>query len=1403
MKSIEDFLSELSDLDIKLYTDGQRLRCDAPKGTLTSTLQSQLVERKTEILTFLRRANLDDSGDRAQPLPTIVPNLDERYQPFPLTDVQQAYWVGRNRDFELSNIATHGYMELESANVEVERFENAWHQLIERHETLRMIVHPDGRQQILAQVPAYKIKRLDLRGHTPEHVASQLTQIREQLSHQVLPADQWPLFEIQASLLDQHKVRFHLSFDFLIADSWSFNIILGELVEFIQSPDSVKFPRLDLSFRDYVLAEIALRDSPLYQSSKEYWLNRIPTLPPAPELPLSKNLAAVKQPRFRRRRGTLEPDIWQRLKRRANQSSLTPSGLLLAAFAEVLTLWSKSPRFTLNLTLFNRLPLHPQVNQITGDFTSLTLLAIDHSEQDSFAVRSRRIQKQLWDNVEHRHFSGVQVLRELARIQKNSSGVLMPVVFTSTLINDNFNRDQDRAKHPSISELGDVVYSVSQTPQIYLDHQVYEQAGSLIFSWDAVEELFPAGLLDDMFAAYSRFLERLIDEDELWHTSTRQLLLPVQLEQLAIPNATDTPIPETALLHSLFFEQAQQQPQRIAIATPNRTLTYQEVSDRALTLAHHLRQQGSRPNQLVAIVMEKGWEQVVAALAVLASGAAYVPIDPDLPTERRSHLLEQTDVQWVLTQSHLDSSLDWSKTITRLCVDTSEPASVLSRLDWVQQPDDLAYVIYTSGSTGKPKGVMIDHRGAVNTILDINQRFQVSANDRVLTLSSLSFDLSVYDIFGVLAAGGTIVIPDPSEAKDPAHWVQLMVEQQVTIWNSVPALMQMLVDYSAVHPKMVCKTLRLVLLSGDWIPLSLPDQIKALAETVNVISLGGATEASIWSILYPIEAVDPNWKSVPYGRPMANQHFYVFNEALELLPMWVPGQLYIGGIGLAKGYWRDEEKTSASFIIHPVTDERLYNTGDLGFYLPDGDIAFIGRSDFQVKVQGYRVELGEIEATLKQLAVVKEAVVQAIGEQQHSKRLVAYVVLHPSSAETAETPEALRQRLKETLPEYMVPSNFVFLETLPLTPNGKIDRRALPTPIEQTTSHLQTQKIERKWLTVQITQLVKRELNLETIDPNANLLELGATSIDIVRIANLLEQQFHYRLKIKDLIRFSTIAALVKHYEEHLLQETVYEDIEWLNKGNQNQSLLNFKVLSDLEERQQFKELQLGLRRVESAAPNLQLITPDLNRDLKQKYLKRRSYRKFTKQPISFEQFSQFLSCWQQLWFDGKPKFQYASAGGLYPVQPYLYVKPDRIEGISPGIYYYHPAEHQLLLLSNAEIDRTIHAVSNQLIFDESAFSIFLIGQLAAIAPMYGELSRDFCLIEAGLMSQLLDMSASNHQIGLCHIGVCDFEPVQHLFTLDDSHIYLYCLLGGQINPHEEIELDSVSASNDWEEGAL
>jgi amino acid adenylation domain-containing protein len=1055
-------------------------------------------------------------------LPAIDLAPEQRYRPFPTTDVQQAYWVGRNLATASLNVGNHGYIEVAARGLDIPRFNQAMQRLIERHEMLRAVMLEDGQQQILARVPAFAATLVDLRGKDSAEVARSLQRLRQEMDHQLLPAEHWPAFDLRIVLLDGQAPRLHLSVESLFVDAWSMHLLVQECVQLYQHPHE-ELPPLELSFRDYVLAEARVQETDLFQRAAHYWNERLPGLPPAPELPLNRGPLPAA-PRFIHREARLEATHWQHLKQLAARAGLTPSCILLAAFSEILSTWCRHPRFSLNLSTFHRLPLHPQVNKIVGDFTSLVVLAIDHSAP-TFEQRARRIQEQLWRDLEHSVYSGVRVLRELARQQGNPTAAVLPIVFTSLLI-------QDTAS-PVQAPWQETLYCVSQTPQVWIDHQVLETHGCLVFHWQVIEALFPPGLIDAMFAAYCQLLHRLATTEEVWQAACIPLLPRDQQELLARMNATAAP-PADGLLHELFRQQVRQRPQQAAVVTAARTVTYAEVRYGSLLLAHQLRNAGAQPDQLVAIVMEKGWEQVVAALAILEAGAAYLPIDPGLPAERLHYLLQHGEVRLVLTQSTLAQRIAWPARIHCLCVDTIELQGLdAPELQPVQRPDNLAYVIYTSGSTGLPKGVMIDHRGAVNTILDMNARFHVDQHDRVLALSEFTFDLSVYDIFGTLAAGGTIVMPTSDAVRDPMAWIELLKKERVTIWNTVPALLKLLVEFAEEQTLDPGETLRLALLSGDWIPLTLPERLQRLQPGAQVISLGGATEASIWSIFYPVETLDPTWKSIPYGRPLTNQRFYVLNDAFEPCPVWVPGQLYIGGIGLARGYWRDEEKTRASFVLHPTTGERLYRTGDLGRYLPDGTIEFLGREDLQVKIQGYRIELGEIEATLARHPQVQDVVVAARGEALGEKSLIAYIVAHPS-AQPGDS--QLRHFLEERLPAYLLPSAFVHLERLPLTANGKVDRQALPAPLSRAVWQ-QAAPLPATPLVAEVRQILCEVLKVPALDAHTSLLEYGAISLDILRIANLLQSRLHIRLNPGQIYRFPTLDALVRHCTEVLAEK--------------------------------------------------------------------------------------------------------------------------------------------------------------------------------------------------------------------------------------------------------------------------
>jgi amino acid adenylation domain-containing protein len=1382
---------------------------------------------------LIARARAVQAGDGLwSPQPPIVPDAERRYEPFPLTDVQQAYWIGRSGSFELGNVASHNYLEMDIPGLDVRRFNDSLLRVIERHDMLRAFVLPEGRQQVLREVHPYEMEILDLRACDPVERRARLDDVRRTLSHQVLPTDRWPLFEFRVSLLDDERVRLHFSLDYLLVDAWSTAIIFRELTDFYRDP-GLRLPALELSFRDCVLAEQGSESSPAYRRSWEYWSRRLPDLPPAPELPLAQRPDRLESPKFVRRRASLTEDRWRRLKEQAVRRGLTPSGVLLAAYAEVLATWSRRQRFTINLTLFGRPPLHPEILDVVGDFTSLSLLAVDHSPAATFRLRARAIQERLWDDLDHRHVGGVRVLRELARRQQKRAESLMPVVFTSTLVHHGAQPPTPSGALEKALEV-ELGYSISQTPQVWLDHQVQEERGALTFNWDSVDEIFPPGLLDDMFGAYLQLLDRLVDDDGIWEAPALRLVPAEQLAIRARVNATQA-TPSEGMLQTLFLRQVPARGDRPAVITLRRTLSYSELDRRSLALAMRLREQGARPNRLVAVVMEKGWEQVVAVLGILRAGAAYLPIEASLPAERRRVLLEQGEAELAVTQPWLAPVLEWPPGVKVLTVDDAEPpAASENDLPSDPRPEDLAYVIFTSGSTGQPKGVMIDHRGALNTVTDVNRRFGVSPADRVLGLSSLSFDLSVYDIFGLLGAGGCLVLPEPGAARDPARWADLIEREQVTLWNSVPALMEMLVEHASSVRRSALAPLRLSLLSGDWIPVGLPDRIRALNPELQVLSLGGATEASIWSILYPIERVDPEWTSVPYGMPMVNQTFHVLDDALADRPVGVPGELFIGGVGLARGYWRDDEKTSARFIRHPCTGERLYRTGDLGRYLADGNIEFLGREDFQVKIQGVRIELGEIETALERHPAVRTGVVIAAGEGRANRRLVAYVVPEsagPPRADVGEHPPAARlgrllaclQRLRlpgSPLPKYRYPSAGTlypvqtYVHVRPgcvegiaagtyyyhpgdhslvlLSPEASIDR-SHPAEVNQPVFEKPAFSI---FLVGQLAAIapiyggLARDFCLLEAGYMTQLLMLSAPT-DGIGLRPLGQLAFE---RIRDAFALDKGHVLLHSLEggavdDNGATDSSEETAEAAGVGQHRGlpatgELPGEPLLSDDLERLQFKLSEPGLRRDLAKRPNVELAGGELDAARLAAFSARSSHRHFLHEPLPFGRLSGLLACLRRVDLPPRPqpKYGYPSAGDLYPVQTYLYVKPGRVEGLPGGTYSYQSQEQSLVLLAGEPpIGPGVHADVNREVFQESAFSLFLIAQLRAMEPVHGDLARDFCLLEAGCMGQLLMTVAPEHGIGLCPVGSLEFSAIRQFFSLDDGQVLVHSLLGGPL----------------------
>ncbi|OIJ88638.1 hypothetical protein BIV25_36335 [Streptomyces sp. MUSC 14] len=1102
-------IDSLIAMDIR-QTLARRLGVDLP---LPELLDGRSV---TGIVGAVRAARATGADRTAASGVTLVADGAARHEPFPLTDLQQAYLVGRTDAFELGNVSTSFLVEVDLDETDLDRLAASFRHLVDRHDMLRAVVSGDRHQRVLAEVPDYSIATVDLRTcHDAERVR-RLAEIREEMRDQVFDTEVWPLFDVRASLLDARTTRLHVHFDALIIDGRSAGVLFREWAQAYRSGTPAT-PVPAVTYRDYVLAA-AETDAASREKSLAYWRARVSSLPPAPRLPLRPG-PAPRRPVFTHRTARIESGAWQRFKDNAAAAGLSPSAALCAAYARVLGAWSASPRFTLNLLAFNRRPLHDDVGRIVGNLSATTLLEVDAAPAEDFTSGATRLQNRLLADLEHGHVSGVEVLRELNRTRGGTGLASMPVVFTST-IGFSGQGDGERGALTALTELGACGRPVSssvRTPQVWLDHQALEEAGELVLNWDVVEEVFPDCVVDGMWDAYLDLVRDLCGA-QAWRRPPSVPAPVADLEVRRAVNATDGPVP-AELLHDAFLRRAAARPDAPAVITAARTLSYGEVDRRSDRIARWLTDRGAGPGVLVGIVMDKGWEQVVAALGVLKAGAAYVPVDAAMPGRRLRTIMESAGVELVLTRSAVADGLGLPAGTRALHVDT-EPADTGATGSLPPSPagpHDLAYVIFTSGSTGVPKGVMIEHTGAVNTIQDINDRYGVSARDRVLALSALNFDLSVYDVFGLLAAGGAVVLPDASAQREPATWLELVNRHGVTIWNSVPALMDMFVAH--VRALGGAPSLRVVMMSGDWIPVTLPGAIASIMPNARVWSLGGATEASIWSILHPIDRVEPERTSIPYGRPMRNQRFHVLDEALRPRPAWVPGDLYIAGAGLARGYLGDEEKTRAAFLRHPVTGERLYRTGDLGRYLPGGDIEFLGRADSQVKIQGHRIELGEVEAALLRRPDVHAAVVVAEGERGGPGRLVGYAV-----SDVCE--DELREALGRDLPGYMVPARIVLLDELPLTGNGKVDRGLLPSP-EGTAPGA----VAPRDATERLLAGIWAEFFPPTdgpVDVSANFFDLGGDSLLAVRLMARIRQRTGRSLPVATLLARPTPASFAE-----------------------------------------------------------------------------------------------------------------------------------------------------------------------------------------------------------------------------------------------------------------------------------
>ncbi|MDP9835694.1 amino acid adenylation domain-containing protein [Neorhizobium huautlense] len=1084
--TLNELRRQMQENRIRLWVADGELRYAAPQGKMTAALRSALGHHKKTLI-----------GELSREAVTITAEPDKRHQPYPMTDLQQAYWVGEHGGYAQSAIPCF-FHDCRFDRIEPEVVQQALLRLQTRHEVMTarflangtQVVPPPGENPCILAVE-------DFRALTEDEAEKRLGTLCETYPETLPSLEQGPpLAATLARLADSDRLL--IAFRLIAIDGPSLSMIFRDLLRYLFVPQGeTETPPL-LSHRDYVLA-LKATSSP---ESAAYWDRTLKTLPPPPELPLTGH--SPQWSRFRRLAGKLEGERWQKLKALAAEHGVTANAAMLALYAAMLRPFATRPDFTLNVLANYRPFSHPEIGEMTGNCSNTSL--IDCADGGSFAEQARRIQTLMAERLAHASVSGVSLIRRL-QLANETDKPAAPFVFTSGISS---GRPSLPAEHTSRFEL---LGSHLRTPQVWMDHQVIENHQGLIYYWDYVEDIFVDGVPEAVFERYRQTLDRLVNDPSAWQDTD-----PSGEQAQLSPLVADHPQDRAETLPETFLATAARTPDAVALLSNDETLTYAQLRARAENIATALVNRDAKLGEIAAICLPKGVSQITAVIGVSLAGLVWLPIDSRMPAERRDAILRHSGCRWLIAEK----ADDLQEGVCHLSPKDFAEASDMPFAAPATQPSDRAYIIYTSGSTGMPKGVVITHGAALNTIRDINRRFGITVDDRILALSALSFDLSVFDIWGALSAGAAIVVPPDSEFPDPAATLAISATHGVTVWNSVPALLDMVLSAAGETPARELQMLRTIMLSGDWIPLTLARKILGDFPEAKLFSLGGATEASIWSNFYPVTKIDPAWKSIPYGFGLSGQQLHVLDTHGRPCPVGVTGEIHIEGFGLAEGYLNDAEKTQASFFIHD-SGRRLYRTGDLGRVMPDGAIEFLGRKDFQLKIRGHRIEAGDVETNLIRHPEIDQALVFAMPSADRHPMLAACHTGRPIPATD------LKAWLGERLPRYMVPDLIVRVETLPLSANGKRDRKAAAAIVAATKTVVSDETAAPATIAHDLALLADLWANVtgrRPSSPQDDFFQSGGNSLLAVHLSRAIAKTFDVEIGLAAIFRAPTLSGM-------------------------------------------------------------------------------------------------------------------------------------------------------------------------------------------------------------------------------------------------------------------------------------
>jgi amino acid adenylation domain-containing protein/non-ribosomal peptide synthase protein (TIGR01720 family) len=1001
------------------------------------------------------------------------------------------------------------------SDLDAAAFEEAWRKVMQRHATLRTAFvweNLDEPLQLVRTGVALPWRHDDWRALSADEQRGRLADYLRADRERGFALSEAPLMRLWLGRLTDETWQLVWSFHHLLLDGWSLPIVLGEVLAFYEAAREGRELKLETGrpYLDYV--EWLSRQD--LSEAEAFWRGylkgfRAPT-------PLVIDGAARRQSDADGGRAEeqtrLSPSETARLQAFARRQRLTLNTLLQGAWALLLSRYSGEPEVVFGATVSGRSAELAGAEGMVGPFINTVPVRVRTPPEAIASEWLKALQEQQAGlrNFEYTPLVQIQGWSEIPR------GLPM---FESIFVLENYPVDASlRDLRGSLKVDGVDFFEQTNYPLTIIAVPGEELLLKAMYDSRRLD----AAAVSRMLSHFENLLAGIVSDPARAIAQLPVLSQGESARLLTEWNDTRREYPRDKLIHELFEAQAADTPEAVVLVFEGETLSYRELNERANRLAHHLRQQGVGPESLVGVLMERSVELVVALLGVLKAGGAYVPLDPAYPRERLAYMLDDSRVEVLLTQERLSGALP----PTSARVIKPDAAWGLIERAGAENParlvtgDNLAYVIYTSGSTGRPKGAANTHGAILNRLLWMQETYRLTPDDRVMQKTPYSFDVSVWEFFWPLLAGARLVIARPGGHQDNAYMASLTAEQGVTTMHFVPSMLQLFLDEPGLEE---CRGLRQVICSGEALPYELQQRFFARLPGTALHNLYGPTEAAVDVTFWECRP-GGDLRTVPIGRPVANTQVYLLDPRLHPVPEGVPGELYIGGVQLARGYHGRPGLTAEKFIPDPFSTEpgaRLYRTGDLARYLDGGAVEFLGRTDHQVKVRGLRIELGEIETALAEQPEVREAVVSARGEAGGEKRLVAYVVFAQGQA----APQGeLRRRLKERLPDYMVPSAIVLLDELPLTPNGKVDRKALPEPEASRAESAEELVTARTPLEAALADIWKSVLGLEDVGVHDNFFDLGGHSLLAMQMLTRVRSVLGVDLPLKDLMSAPTVA---------------------------------------------------------------------------------------------------------------------------------------------------------------------------------------------------------------------------------------------------------------------------------------